>query len=90
MARELMTPARCTERETGASFVKGSMSSDAVVIMSVRFQNPAEMRLTQNDDVIQTLTPDRSDQPFGKAILPRWVRLVLWACPGCPWQSGGA
>jgi len=39
--------------------------------MSVRFQNPAEMRLAQNDDVIQTLTPDRSDQPFGKAILPR-------------------
>src|SRR3982074_731857 len=47
------------------------MSSDAVVVMSVRFQNPAEMRLAQNDDVIQTLTPDRSDQPFGKAILPR-------------------
>ena len=51
--------------------VKGSMSPDAVVVMSVRFQNPAEMRLAQNDDVIQTLTPDRSDQPFGKAILPR-------------------
>src|ERR1700758_2613276 len=24
------------------------------------------MRLAQNDDVIQTLTPDRSDRPFGK------------------------
>jgi hypothetical protein len=51
--------------------VKGSMSPDAVVVMSVRFQNPAEMCLAQNDDVIQTLTPDRSDQPFGKTILPR-------------------
>jgi hypothetical protein len=39
--------------------------------MSVRFQNPLEMRLAENDDVIQTLMPDRSDQPFGKAILPR-------------------
>ena len=29
------------------------------------------MRLTKNDDVIQTLAADRSDQPFGKAILPR-------------------
>ena len=29
------------------------------------------MRLTKNDDVIQALAPDRSDQPFGKAILPR-------------------
>src|ERR1700716_3952956 len=47
------------------------MSSDAVVVMSVRFQNPTEMRLPQNDDVVYTLTKDRSDQPFGKAILPR-------------------
>src|ERR1700745_1269748 len=29
------------------------------------------MRLAQNDDVIQTLTPDRSDQPFGNAVRPR-------------------
>src|SRR5258707_12585416 len=29
------------------------------------------MRLAQDDDVVQTLPPDRSDQPFGKAILPR-------------------
>jgi hypothetical protein len=29
------------------------------------------MCLAQNDNVIQTLAPDRSDQPFGKAILPR-------------------
>jgi hypothetical protein len=42
--------------------------------MSVRFQNPAEMCLAQNDDVIQTLTPDRSDQPFGKTTAK--VRLV--------------
>ena len=29
------------------------------------------MRLTQDDNMIQTLATDRSDQPFGKAILPR-------------------
>src|SRR6202171_812483 len=29
------------------------------------------MRLAQDDDVVHTFTPDRSDQPFGKAILPR-------------------
>jgi len=28
------------------------------------------MRLAQNNDVVHTLTPDRSDQPFGKAIRP--------------------
>src|SRR3979490_1816736 len=29
------------------------------------------MHLAQDDDVVHTLTPDRSDQPFGIAILPR-------------------
>jgi hypothetical protein len=29
------------------------------------------MRLTQNNDVVHAFTPDRSDQPFDKAILPR-------------------
>ena len=28
------------------------------------------MRLAQDNDVVQALTSDRSDQPFGKAILP--------------------
>src|SRR6202171_6078631 len=46
------------------------MRSDAVVVMGVRFQNSAQMHLAQDNDVVHTLTPDRSDQPFGKAILP--------------------
>src|SRR6266404_8393494 len=29
------------------------------------------MHLAQDDDVVYTLSSDRSDQPFGKAILPR-------------------
>ena len=29
------------------------------------------MHLAQDNDVVHTLTPDRSDQPFGQAILPR-------------------
>ena len=29
------------------------------------------MRLAQDDKVVHTLAPDRSDQPFGTAILPR-------------------
>ena len=32
---------------------------------------PAQMSLTRDNDVIHTLAPDRSYQPFGKAILPR-------------------
>ena len=50
------------------------MRSDAIVVASVRFQNLAQVSFAQNNDVIQTLTPDRSDQPFGKAVLPRRPR----------------
>src|SRR5258706_8138035 len=37
----------------------------------VRLQNLTQMHLAQDNDVVHTFTPDRSDQPFGKAILPR-------------------
>src|ERR1700736_6032570 len=47
------------------------MRSDVVVVTGVRFENPTQMRLAQNNDVVHTFTPDRSDQPFDKAILPR-------------------
>src|SRR5713101_3838772 len=46
------------------------MRSDSVVIASIGSQDSAQMRLAQDDEVIHTLTPDRSDQPFGKAVLP--------------------
>ncbi len=32
------------------------------------------MRLAQDNEMINTLAPDSSDQPFGKAILPRRFR----------------
>src|SRR6266478_3499140 len=41
-----------------------------VVIARVRLQNLAQMHLAQDNDMVYTLTPDRSDQPFGKAVLP--------------------
>jgi hypothetical protein len=47
------------------------MRSNAVVIGRIVFQNPAQMFLAQDNDVIQTLAPERCDQPFGNAILPR-------------------
>src|SRR5882762_10169443 len=46
------------------------MSSDAVVIVRIRSEDSAQMHLAQDNDVVHTLTPDRSDQPFGKAVLP--------------------
>src|ERR1022692_249891 len=47
------------------------MRSDVIVISSIGAQNPAQMRLTQDDEMVHALAPDRPDQPFGKAILPR-------------------
>src|SRR5882672_1607760 len=51
--------------------VQRPMRSNAVVIGRIVFQNAAQMFLAQDNDMVQTLAPDRSDQPFGKAILPR-------------------
>ena len=50
------------------------MRSEIIIIVGVTFQNSAQMRLAQDDDTVHTFTPDRSDQPFGKSILPgrRW------------------
>src|SRR6202048_749332 len=50
--------------------VQRPMRANAVVIGRIVFENSAQMCLAQNDDVVQTLAPDRSDQPFGKAVLP--------------------
>src|SRR6202158_4552792 len=47
------------------------MCCNFVVIASIESQGSAQMHLAQDNDVVHTFTPDRSDQPFGKAILPR-------------------
>src|ERR1700756_3260305 len=43
------------------------MCSNVVVIASIGSQDSAQMRLAQDDEMVNTLAPDRSDQPFGKA-----------------------
>ena len=46
------------------------MRSDTVVGAGVRFQNATEVRLAQDNHMIDTLAPDRADQPFSNAVLP--------------------
>ena len=46
------------------------MRSDAIVVVGVGFQDPTQTHLVQDNDVVHALTPDRSDQPFGKTVLP--------------------
>jgi hypothetical protein len=49
--------------------VQRLMRSNTVVIGRIVFLNPAQMHLAQDNDVVQTFPPDRSDQPFSNAIL---------------------
>ena len=42
------------------------MGARLIIVARIRFQNSAQMRLAQDNDVVHTFTPDRSDQPFGK------------------------
>jgi hypothetical protein len=51
--------------------VQRSMGPRHIIIVGVGFHDPAQMHLAQDNDVVHTFTPDRSDQPFSKAILPR-------------------
>src|SRR5258705_5956252 len=46
------------------------MCSEAVIIVRIGSEDSAQMNLAQDNDVVQALTSDQSDQPFGKAILP--------------------
>src|SRR5260221_4931163 len=50
------------------------MRSHAIVIVRIVFQNSAQMCLAQNNDVIQTLAPDRAVRQSRSAK----VRLVQW------------
>src|SRR5262245_3689809 len=52
-------------------FIQCPVRPDLVVIAGISLQDPAQMRLAQDDDMVDALAPDRSDQSFGKAILPR-------------------
>jgi hypothetical protein len=64
------------------------MRSDVIVIASIGLQDAAQMRLAEDDKVAHTLAPDRSDEPFGKAILPRrgWLSLLKTPKPKKSWS----
>jgi hypothetical protein len=55
----------------GRILTQGQVRPRLIIVASVRFQSPAQMYLAQDNDVVHTFTPDRSDQPFDNAILPR-------------------
>ena len=52
------------------------MCSNAVVVIGVGIQNPAQMRLAQDDDVVQTFAPNRSD-PVSYTHLDVYKRQIV-------------
>ncbi len=61
-------------------FGQGSVGSEFIVIVSIRGQDPAEVRFAQHHDMIQALSPDRTDEPFDVPILPGRSRR-RWSVP---------
>jgi len=46
----------------------------AVIVREVANEAAAQMSFAQDEDVVQTLPADRTDEPLGEGILPRAVR----------------
>jgi hypothetical protein len=42
-----------------------------VVIPEITSQDVTQVALAEDDDVVETLAPNRADQAFGEGILPR-------------------
>jgi hypothetical protein len=52
-------------------FLEAEMRSGPMVVPDVRGEDAPKMRLVDDDDVVETLASDGSDQAFYERILPR-------------------
>ena len=58
----------------GGILVQGQVRSAPVIVGEIGFEQTVQVSLVEHDDVIQTLAPHRTDQPFDVRGLPRRVR----------------
>src|SRR5882762_6041331 len=54
--------------------VEREMRASPVMVGEVAGQNAPQVAFAENQNVIQTLAPDRADEPLREGILPRAVR----------------
>jgi hypothetical protein len=54
--------------------VECEMRASPVIVGEVAGQDAAQVAFAENQNVIQTLAPDRADQPLREGVLPRAVR----------------
>ena len=57
--------------------VEREVSARPVIVREVAGQGAAQVLFAQDDDMIETLAPDRADEPLREGILPRTVRRGL-------------
>ena len=58
----------------GCIFVEREMGSGPVIVREVAGQKAAQVAFAQDEDMIQTLAPDRADEPLREGVLPRALR----------------
>jgi hypothetical protein len=54
--------------------VEREMGPGAVIVRNVRSQDATQVWLAQHENMVQTLAPDRADEPFREGVLPRTGR----------------
>ena len=50
--------------------VQGQVCSAPIVVARITAQQMEKMALSQDDHVVQTVPPDRTDRPLAKSVLP--------------------
>ena len=59
--------------------LQGEMCAGAIIIFHVRQQQVAEVAFAEHDNVVEAISSDRTDQPFGIPVLPwrPWRRRLI-------------
>ena len=70
---------------------EGEVGPGAVVVLEVSGEDVSQVALAQDEDMAETLSPDRADQAFGEGILPRASGsredFLDAACPFTRWRK---
>jgi hypothetical protein len=59
---------------------ESQMGTSPIVIVGVGSEDPTQMGLAQDQDMVEALSPDRADEPFNGSVLPGRARRS-WSVP---------
>ncbi len=72
--RDLATADRLHRPSEGRILVQRQVTSGAMIIVQVGYQDPVKMAFVQDDDMIETFAPDRTDNALDVRRLPGRAR----------------